>query len=430
MKNKIFEVFVCMLLIGTCFVVTINMISAEDLVEGNYKYTVNNGEATVTGYTGAGGAITIPSTLGGYPTVAIGNGTFLWYAPSRDYITSVIIPDGVTTIGSNAFGLCSSMTSVTIPDSVITIADSVFASCGSLTSITIPNSVTTLGKYVFNKCYALPSITIPDSVTTLDDEVFEECSSMTSVTMGKGVTTIGTMAFRWCNSLTSVTIPNSVTTIGAAAFENCQSLTSVTIGNGVTTIGSTAFTCISLVSITFRGLVAPTTVGALWIDGTPLEIRGHSSSNSDFPAPEGVWNGLTMGEYLVEENEPPVAGFTWTPSTPKANQTITFDATASNDTDGSIAKYEWDWNNDGIYDNSYTTQTATNSWPQAGSYPVTLRVTDNSNATNTKKITVTVSSGGGNGDTDNKKTPGFELILVILAITMIMFLKRKRKNSG
>lgn len=135
-----------------------------------------------------------------------------------------------------------------------------------------------------------------------------------------------------------------------------------------------------------------------------------------------------MGEYIGSENKPPVASFTWAPSNPTINQGITFDASASNDPDGSITKYEWNWNNDGTYEDSYPTPEATYSWAQAGSYPVTLRVTDNGGATTTKTLTVPVSSGGRGGGTDNKGTPGFELVFVIGAIAIAMFLWRKKRN--
>jgi len=123
------------------------------------------------------------------------------------------------------------------------------------------------------------------------------------------------------------------------------------------------------------------------------------------------------------KNEPPLAGFTWTPSTPNANQTITFDASASNDPDGSITKYEWDWNNDGVYEESHATSTAAHSWSQAGNYTVTVRITDNNSSTSTKTITVPVITGGG---TNNKGTPGFELVFIIGAIAVAMFLRRKK----
>ena len=130
------------------------------------------------------------------------------------------------------------------------------------------------------------------------------------------------------------------------------------------------------------------------------------------------------------ENQPPVAGFTWTPSTPKTNQTITFNATASIDQDGSLALYEWDWNNDSVYDDSHTTPTITHSWSQTGSYPVILKVTDDDGAANTKTSTVTVSSAGGTGDTDDKGTPGFEIIIALGAIAFVLFIRRTSKKPN
>jgi hypothetical protein len=271
---------------------------------------------------------------------------------------------------------------------------------------------------------------IPNSVTTIGNGAFYYCRAMTSITIPDSVTTIGSVSFYNCDSLPSVTIGNNVTSIGSNAFIECDVLASVTFGKSVTTIGGNSFQyCVSLISITFLGLVAPTTVGDNWISGTPQEIRGHAYANSNFPAPGEVWHGLTMGEYIGEENEPPVASFTWVPSAPKANQTVTFDASASNDPDGSITTYEWDWNNDGTYDDFKTTPTATHSWSQAGSYPIKLQVTDNGGLTSTKTLSVTVSSegGGGNGDTDDKGTPGFELVFLIGAIAVVLFLWRKKR---
>jgi PKD repeat protein len=93
------------------------------------------------------------------------------------------------------------------------------------------------------------------------------------------------------------------------------------------------------------------------------------------------------------ENLLPVADFTWTPSTPNPGQTITFNASSSYDPDGYILLYEWDWNNDGIYDESHVSSTATYSWSNGGNYSVTLRVTDNNGATGTQTKTVKVNSG-------------------------------------
>jgi len=205
----------------------------------------------------------------------------------------------------------------------------------------------------------------------------------------------------------------------------------VIIGNSTTTIENNAFySCEYLTSITFLGLFAPTTVGTDWILDTPVEIRGHAYAASNFPPLGGVWNGLTMDTVLsgdgVGENEPPRAGFTWTPSNSSKNETITFDTSASDDPDGSLILYEWDWNNDGVYEESDTASTTTHSWAQAGNYPVTLRVTDDDGATSTKKITVAVSSGDQTPDT---QTPGFEILFIIGAIAVsILLWKKKRKR--
>ncbi len=96
-----------------------------------------------------------------------------------------------------------------------------FFECTSLTSITIPNSVTSIGVYAFRGCSGLTSITIPNSVTSIGSGAFYNCTGLTSVTIPNSVTTIGSFAFRNCKDLTSVTIPNSVTTIGSFAFRNC-----------------------------------------------------------------------------------------------------------------------------------------------------------------------------------------------------------------
>ena len=170
-------------------------------------------------------------------------------------LTSITIPDSVTTIGRWAFAWCTSLTSVTIGDGVTTIGDGVFFGCGSLTKFNgkfasedgrclivddtlmsfaigcgateyvIPPSVTVIGNYAFYRCFSLTSVTIPDSVTTIGHQSFNQCTGLTSVVIPDSVTIIGGFAFAICNSLTSVTIPDSVTTIGNAIFGGCSNLT-------------------------------------------------------------------------------------------------------------------------------------------------------------------------------------------------------------
>jgi len=119
------------------------------------------------------------------------------------------------------------MTSVTIPNSVTSIDSRAFWDCSSLTSVTIPESVTSIGERAFEGCNSLTSVTIPASVTSIPYECFNNCSNLTSVTIPNSVTSIDSRAFEGCSSLTSVTIPASVTSIPFACFRDCSSLTSV-----------------------------------------------------------------------------------------------------------------------------------------------------------------------------------------------------------
>ena len=171
-------------------------------------------------------------------------------------LTSVTIPNSVTSIGSQAFRDCSNLTSVTIPNSVTTIGDHAFYYCSGLTSITIPNSVTTITDYAFYGCRGLTSVTMFNSVTSIGNYAFSGCRSLTSVTIPNSVTSIGDGAFSGCSNLTSVTIPNSVKSIQEHAFYNCSGLTSVTIPNSVKYIHNGAFSgCSGLTSITIPNSV-------------------------------------------------------------------------------------------------------------------------------------------------------------------------------
>ena len=234
----------------------------------------------------------------------------------------MVIESGVLTgLNKGAFSDCISLTSITIPDSVTSIGNSVFSGCTGLTSITVAKgntkyhsagnclietesktliagcknsiiptdgSVTSIGNYAFEGCTGLTSITIPDSVTSIGSWAFYGCNKIqtiyitdigawcniaglgnlmnhgasnkqlyinnklaTSITIPNGVKAIPSYAFYNCTGLTSVTIPNSVTSIGYEAFRGCTGLTSVTIPDSVTSIGHYAFgSCTGLTSVT------------------------------------------------------------------------------------------------------------------------------------------------------------------------------------
>ena len=202
--------------------------------------------------------------------------------PGRD----VVIPDGVTSIGEDAFRNCGTLTSVVIPEGVTSIGWHAFSGCSSLTSITIPEGVTGIGWCAFSGCSSLTSITIPEGVTSIGGHAFYGCSSLTSITIPEGVTGIGWCAFSGCSSLTSITIPEGVTSIGGRAFSYCSSLTSITIPESVTGIDSDGF---------FRALRSVTMLGEISADGEIFD-GCMALENIDIRSPKTMLGKKTFGE--------------------------------------------------------------------------------------------------------------------------------------
>ena len=126
----------------------------------------------------------------------------------RSQITSVVIENGVTCIGRNAFFQCSSLKSITIPSSVTSINDNAFYNCANLTSIEIPSKVTSIGEGTFCECRSLTSITIPASVTSLGYNAFVNCTSLTTVTMeGATPPKLGSAMVFWNTGLNTILVP-------------------------------------------------------------------------------------------------------------------------------------------------------------------------------------------------------------------------------
>ncbi len=161
-----------------------------------------------------------------------GVATKQFYSRSTSYATNstYYIPGSlksVTITGGNilygAFCNCKGLTSITIPDSVTSIGSSAFSGCTGLTSITIPDSVTSIGSSAFSGCTGLTSITIPDSVTSIGSSAFSGCTGLASITIPNSVMSIDNLAFFGCTSLTSITIPDSVTSMGSQVFNGWTS---------------------------------------------------------------------------------------------------------------------------------------------------------------------------------------------------------------
>ncbi len=258
-----------------------------------YKLDPNTDTYAVTGIGTASGDVVIPYGYQGKSVTSIGMNAF-----GCTEMTSITIPDSVTSIGFCALYGCSEITNITIPDSVTsieagaftgtayyndashwengealyignhliavkntisgaysirqgtkTITGNAFFGCNGLTSITIPDSVISFGA-AFQNCTGLKSIILPDSVTEIETNAFYGCSNLTSITIPDSVTSIGEYAFGSCEKLASITIPDSVTSIESGAFNSCYNLASITIPDSVTSIGKSAFAnCEKLASI-------------------------------------------------------------------------------------------------------------------------------------------------------------------------------------
>lgn len=185
-------------------------------------------------------------------------------------LTSVTIPEGVTTLGERVFYSCKGLTKVTLPATLTKIGDSAFFKCVSLKEIIVAPECTAFSSedgVLFDKEKAslifyppgktTTDYTIPDSVRIIVDRAFSDCRNLVNVNVGNNLNKIGESAFEHCNKLANIEIPDGITEIGNRAFSYCESLKKVKIGNNVTKIGASAFKgCKSLVSVTMGNSVA------------------------------------------------------------------------------------------------------------------------------------------------------------------------------
>jgi hypothetical protein len=150
-------------------------------VQAQFNYVIHLGKVTITGYTGPGGDVAIPDTIEGKPVTSIGDMAFAgtWDRPNTS-LTSVTIPDSVTSIEGGAFSECTGLTSITIPDSVIRIGNSAFSGCTGLTSITIPDSVTSIGWEPFLGCTSLRGVFFEGPRPSFETDVFREAPNVTA----------------------------------------------------------------------------------------------------------------------------------------------------------------------------------------------------------------------------------------------------------
>lgn len=243
--------------------------------EGDFTYTISDGKAKITDYTGGGGAVVIPSTLGGYTVGSIaGWQTFGDYSGNDVLITSIFIPSGVSNIETGAFNGCNFLTSISVDvnnSAFSSIAGVLYNKAGTtlvacppgLTSLEIPKGVSSIDSYAIYACEKLSSISIPDSISSIDSSGIADCPALSNFTVDANNTNYkvingvlynqaGTTIVACSGTLKTINdLLLTVTSIGSYTFSNCTALTSITIPLGITEIGSGAFgSCKDLTSIT------------------------------------------------------------------------------------------------------------------------------------------------------------------------------------
>jgi hypothetical protein len=203
--------------------------------------TTDGKGAIITGYTGRATAVKIPVTIQGMPVQEIGSWIFSQGRSAvNNTITSVVIPKGVTVIGTQAFMYAKNLNSVTIPESVTEIRKEAFYGT-ALNAVVLPKTLKILesGAFAYTN---ISTVTLPQGVKIIeskyydDDGAFQGCAKLKTVIIPEGVTEIHNGMFGLCTSLTSITLPASVTKIGLWAFSGCSELVSVTIPASVTSI--------------------------------------------------------------------------------------------------------------------------------------------------------------------------------------------------
>jgi len=246
MKKGISFILVVTLVLSIAMVGNTSVLAEQS---GDFTYYISDSAATITKYTGAGGTVTIPSSIYGFSV-----STIAWAAFNGcTGLNGVNIPNSITTIGLGAFSGCTGLTKVTLPYSVNTIVGNVFSNCDNLTQINVAVNSSTYSSFdgvLFDKektkiiiCPTGRSgdYLIPDSVVSIDSYAFENCKALTSIGFQYGVTSIGMNAFKGCIGLGYLIFPGSVSSIGESAFFGCTSLSTVMFDGNAPIMGAGVF---------------------------------------------------------------------------------------------------------------------------------------------------------------------------------------------
>ena len=232
LKRAVSCLLAAVMLLGMCMLVP--AVSAAETADGLVYEETEEG-IIITGYVGVGGDVVIPEEINSKAVIGIQKYAFrVSEVPAADNITSIVIPDSVTSIaGTGLFRGCSQLRSVTFPENaVIDSTASMFRDCTALESITIPKSCTEIGNAMFQNCISLIEVLFPDGITIL---------------------LIGLLAFQK-TAICEIDLPEDLEKIDSQAFEDCTNLTDITIYDKVTSIPTSAFKNIPKEQLTIHGI--------------------------------------------------------------------------------------------------------------------------------------------------------------------------------
>ena len=241
-----------LIVVGLALSLTIGAVSYSNtsdaaFTDGDWTFTVTNGNATIISNTDTEVSIlNIPSTVTAYdttyPVTAIGDGTSSIVNNGNLLANCVLImPNSVTQINDHAFESCTNISDATLSDSLAIIGNSAFKGCTNLALTDLPDSVYLMGSLVFYNCSNLALTSLPSGLTTIAAQVFQGCTNLALTSLPSGLTGIAGSAFRDCPNLALTSLPSGLTGIGDFAFAGCTSLALTSLPSGLTLISNYAF---------------------------------------------------------------------------------------------------------------------------------------------------------------------------------------------
>ena len=306
--------------------ITVNASEDDELTYGDFQYKIeDDNSCTITDYDGMASSLSIPSAINGHTVKQIDTGAL----SDNRIITSVTIPNGVTTIGFSAFNGCIKLekikfssnldtvcenafnntkwfnnqsnglvyvgkvaykykgdmprnTKITVKSDTVSISESAFKDCANLTAILIPSSVKHIDKYAFYNCQGLTKLNFNDGIERIENDAFGSCEKLTSVNFSESLKSIGAFAFVECKKLSEITIPQSVTSVGEYAFSGCENLASVTVSDDLPYVGGRAFEKTKWLNSQPDGVV--------YIGKSAYGYKGDMPKNTELSLKSGITN--------------------------------------------------------------------------------------------------------------------------------------------